>query len=110
MSKEQRIPLIDPILLALRSRRVIIAIVSLAVALLVAFVPELAAVQDALIVVIGAVALALIGGLSWEDAARAGRDRASQPLGTPDAELRLTVVRLLEELGVLPATHREDPR
>jgi hypothetical protein len=104
MSKENRTPILDPILLALRSRRVIIAAVSLVVALVVAFVPELAQVQDALIIVIGTIAVALIGGISWEDAATAGRARAQQPLGQPDAEARALVVSILTELGVFGAS------
>ena len=102
MDSSRRIPVLDPILIALRSRRVIIAIVSIAVALLVAYAPQLAAVQDALIVLVGTLALALIGGLSWEDAARLSRDRAEQPIGTPDAALRDVILSVLQETGVLP--------
>jgi Na+/proline symporter len=102
METPRRIPVLDPILIALRSRRVIIAIISIVVALLVAYAPQLAAVQDALIVLVGTLALALIGGLSWEDAARLSRDRAEQPLGTPDTALRDAILAILQETGVLP--------
>ncbi len=100
MDKSTRTPILDPVLLALRSRRVLIALVSVVVALLVAYVPELAGIQDALIVLIGT--LALIGGLSWEDAASAGRDRAQQPAGQPDEALRDLIRGALEEIGILP--------
>lgn len=101
MDKSTRTPILDPVLLALRSRRVLIALVSVFVALLVAYVPELAGIQDALIVLIGTLALALIGGLSWEDAASAGRDRAQQPAGQPDEALRDLIRGVLEEIGIL---------
>ncbi|MCC6612892.1 MAG: hypothetical protein IT320_05390 [Anaerolineae bacterium] len=102
MDKSTRTPILDPLLLALRSRRVIIALISVAVALLVAYVPELASVQDALIVLVGTLALALIGGLSWEDAANASRQRAEQPAGQPEDALRDLIRGILEELGLLP--------
>jgi len=103
MDKSSRTPILDPVLLALRSRRVIIALVSVAVALLVAYVPELANVQDALIVLVGTLSLALIGGLSWEDAANAGRQRAEQPAGPPDEAVRDLIRAILEEIGLLPS-------
>ncbi len=102
MDSSRRVPVLDPIVIALRSRRVIIAIVSIVVALLVAHAPQLAAVQDALIVLIGTLALALIGGLTWEDAARLSRSRAEQPAGTPDSALREVVLAILHETGILP--------
>ncbi len=101
MDKSTRTPILDPVLLALRSRRVIIALVGVAVALLVAYVPQLAGVQDALIVLVGTLALALIGGLSWEDAAHAGRQRAEQPIGQPEEALRDLIRGVLEEIGLL---------
>jgi hypothetical protein len=95
------IPVLDPILLALRSRKVIIAIVSVLVALLVSYVPELAPVQDTLIVLIGTVALALIGGIAWEDAASAGRERAAKPLDSVEEEVKRAVRAVLDEMGII---------
>jgi hypothetical protein len=92
---DNRIPIVGPILLALRSRKVIIALVSIAVAVLVAYVPELRAVQDALIVLIGSVSLAVIGGIAWEDAAGASRARAAQPVGTIAEEVKRAVREVL---------------
>ncbi|MDX2140920.1 MAG: hypothetical protein SF123_22745 [Chloroflexota bacterium] len=106
MSNDNRIPLLDPILLMLRSRKVIIAITSIAVSVLVAYVPELRHIQDALIVLIGSLGLALIGGIAWEDAAATGRARAGQPLGTPLEEIRKAIIDGLTEAALL---RREPP-
>src|SRR3712207_514181 len=92
--KSLRRPLVDPLLLALKSRRVIIALAALLVGLLVAAVPDLGAVRDELLTLIAALALALIGGYSVEDAARAGRERAAAP---PD-DLRSLVQEALAGL------------
>jgi membrane protein implicated in regulation of membrane protease activity len=77
--KSQRRPVIDPLLLALKSRRVLIALSALIVGLLVMALPELQPVQDQILVLVIALALAVIGGYSVEDAARAGRERAALP-------------------------------
>jgi hypothetical protein len=71
--KAARRPLIDPLLLALKSRRVLVALASLAAGLLVAAIPELAAIRGELLTLLVALALGLIGGYSLEDAAVAGR-------------------------------------
>lgn len=74
MSTPQRRPLIDPFLLALKSRRVLIAICALIVGVLVAIVPELEPIQTELLILLTTLALGLIGGYSVEDAARAARE------------------------------------
>lgn len=73
--KARRRPLIDPLLLALKSRRVIVALCALAVGLLVAVVPELEAVRGELLTLLITLALAVIAGYSVEDAACAARRR-----------------------------------
>lgn len=75
--KNQRRPVIDPLLLALKSRRVVVALSALLVGLLVLAVPELQPVRGELLTLVITLALALIGGYTVEDAARAGRDRAA---------------------------------
>lgn len=85
--KSTRTPIIDPVLLALKSRRVIVALCALGVGLLVMAIPELAVVRNELLTLVIALALAVIGGYSLEDAAAVGRDRAVLP---PD-ELRTLV-------------------
>lgn len=72
-NKQERRILIDPIMMVLRSRRVIIAIVSLIVGLLVLYVPQLEALHEELIILLVSLTLALIGGLSLEDAVIASR-------------------------------------
>lgn len=86
----QRRPLIDPLLLALRSRRVLVALAALLAGLLVAALPELAAVRAELLTLLITLALALIGGYSVEDAARAART------STPPDELREQMREVLQ--------------
>ena len=74
--KAARRPLIDPLLLALKSRRVIIALCALVVGLLVMAVPSLESVRGEVLTLLITLSLALIGGYSLEDAAAAGRERA----------------------------------
>ena len=77
--KSERRPIIDPFLLALKSRRVVVALAALLVGVLCLALPELSPVRDELLTLIVALALAVIGGYSLEDAARAGRERAALP-------------------------------
>lgn len=99
--KSQRRPIIDPLLLALKSRRVMVALVSLIVGALSLIVPGLDAVRGELLTLLITLALALIGGYSVEDAARAARQRDA---GLDDAGLRRllreTLDGLLDELRV----------
>lgn len=66
--KSIRRPIIDPLLLILKSRRVVIALASLAVIVLIINVPQLEAMSKELLVVVITLALALIAGYSVEDA------------------------------------------
>jgi len=75
--KSLRRPLIDPVLIALKSRRVVVALSALAVGLLALAVPELESVRGELLTLVITLSLALIGGYTVEDAARAGRERSS---------------------------------
>ncbi len=72
--KAARRPLIDPLLLALKSRRVLVALCALIVGLLTLAIPELKSVHGELMTLLITLALAIIGGYSLEDAARAGRE------------------------------------
>ena len=93
--KLTRTPIIDPLLLALKSRRVLVAILTLIGGVLTLAVPELAAVRDELLTLLLALGLAVIGGYSLEDAARAARDTAAQtPPTTSEDDLR----RLMREV------------
>ncbi|GAB4514423.1 MAG: hypothetical protein OHK0046_16500 [Anaerolineae bacterium] len=82
--KANRRPLIDPLLLVLKSRRVIVALAALLTGLLIIQVPTLQPVQDEVLVLIITLALAVIGGFSVEDAALAAREDA--PGITPDLD------------------------
>ncbi len=77
--KSARRPLIDPLLLALKSRRVLVALCALVVGLLTLAIPDLQPVRAELMTLLITLALAVIGGYSLEDAARAGRERATLP-------------------------------
>lgn len=113
-NKEQRRALIDPIMLALKSRRVLVAMVALIVGFGMLLVPELEAVRDEVTVLLTALALAVIGGYSIEDAARAGREKAAEPVD-PDVKVlvREAIEATLDELGLKrvgpPADKTETP-
>lgn len=101
--KTKRRPILDPLLLALKSRRVLIALCTLGVGLLVMIVPTLEPVQRELLMLVVTLALALIGGYSVEDAARAAR---SQPLPSELAEQIQTVVADLIDRNGTPKADR----
>ncbi len=71
--------MITPILLLLKSRKFIVSLCALLLNLLVTAVPDLAPFRAELMAVITALALAVIGGIAYEDAARAGVNAATQP-------------------------------
>lgn len=77
--KSQRRPLLDPLLLALKSRRFVTAVAALVVTLLIGQIPQLETLRGELITVIVTLALGLIGGYSLEDAAAAVRKQPPPP-------------------------------
>ena len=90
--KSLRRPVVDPLLLTLKSRRVVVALSALIVGLLVLAVPELEPMRGELLTLVITLSLALIGGYTVEDAAKAGRDRAA----TPPDDLRDLIKDLLD--------------
>lgn len=72
-------PVLGPIMAILRSRKFIIALASLLISLVVMAIPDLAEVRGELLTLLVAFGLALIGGITIEDAAKAGRDTAALP-------------------------------
>lgn len=96
LEKDNRIPILDPLLLALKSRRVIVALVTLLVGVLTLAIPELTAVRGEILTLLITLALAVIGGYSVEDAARAARQ--TDPAKT-DSDLRQLVREVID--GVL---------
>jgi len=77
-NKDQRRVLIDPLLMILKSRRVLIALVSLIMGVVIMVVPQLAAFHSEILTLVLALALTLIGGLSIEDAAHAARQAPTE--------------------------------
>lgn len=73
------LPILKPLLALFRSRKFLTAVISVVVSLLVTLFPDLETVQGPLINVIMALGLAVIGGIAWEDAAKAGSDAAAMP-------------------------------
>ena len=90
----QRRPIIDPIILALKSRRVIIALCALLTGIISLALPELNAVRIELLTLIITLALVVIGGYSIEDAARAAHQQEPPPGAVDSADLE----RLIREV------------
>jgi len=91
MMKRERRPLIDPLLMLLKSRRVLISLVTLLFGVAVMLLPDLAPLTDEILVLLLTLALALIGGYTLEDAVQIARQ---QPL--PPDELE-SLIRLIIE-------------
>lgn len=77
--KISRRPVVDPLLLALKSRRVIVALCALLVGVLTLAVPELEVVRGELLTLVISLALAVIAGYTVEDAAKVAREGAAMP-------------------------------
>ncbi|MBN1120680.1 MAG: hypothetical protein JXJ17_06345 [Anaerolineae bacterium] len=65
----QLMPIIGPILNLLRSRKFMVALMTLIVDVVVAYVPAMAEVQEPLLAVFTAIGLALVAAIAYEDAA-----------------------------------------
>lgn len=72
-------PFFTPFVNLLKSRKVIIALVSIAVNLLLLQFPDLAPMREIIFLSITALALAVIGGIAWEDTAKSATDAAKLP-------------------------------
>lgn len=101
MDKSTRRPIIDPLLLALKSRRVLVTICALLLALILTQIPALADYAGELLAVLVVMALAVIGGYSLEDAARAARETQPSDLA-PDDLLRRVIREIIDELANQP--------
>jgi hypothetical protein len=71
--------ILAPIVALLKSRKVIVSLCALILKFVVAAVPDLQPFRGELMTVITGLALGLIGGIAYEDAARAGREAGSLP-------------------------------
>jgi hypothetical protein len=95
LDKSKRRPLIDPLLEVLKSRRVLIALASLIVGVLLMAVPELYPLRGELLVLVISLALALIGGYSVEDAVSLAKQ---QPKSSELREqIRAVIEAMVEE-------------
>src|SRR5262249_24428577 len=93
----------DPLLLALKSRRVIVALCTLAVGLLTCAVPAIAPIRNDILTLLITLALAVIGGYTVEDAARAGRQRTSPNTEDLRALLKDVLDDFVDETGQPPS-------
>lgn len=90
----------NPLLLAMKSRRVLVALSALLLGLVTLALPELAIVRAEMLVLIITLALALIGGYTIEDAARIARE--AQTPTVPREQLRELIEAVLDELAGEP--------
>lgn len=67
MDKNERTPLLDPIIMLLRSRRFVTAVVTVFVSWLVSTAPGLEGSKDTLITAVVTIGGVVIGGFSLED-------------------------------------------
>lgn len=72
-----RSPILGPLLILLKSTRFLTAIIAIILGIVVALVPELQAYEDELFLIIGGVAVALIGGHSYTEGHRLASERSS---------------------------------
>lgn len=89
-------PIVTPILLLLKSRKVIVSLCALAITLLVYAVPDLAPFREELTVVVTGLALALIGGISYEDAHKAGQAAVETEPANLEAAIKDAALALIE--------------
>lgn len=78
------LPILKPLEGLFKSRKFIVALMTAVAGGLVTLRPELAAVQGDLVGVFVALGLAVIGGITIEDAAKAGKDEAVKPASPLD--------------------------
>ena len=95
LDKSKRRPLIDPLLEVLKSRRVLIALASLLVGVLLMAAPELYPLRSEMLFLVVSLALALIGGYSVEDAVSLAKQQPkSEDL---KAQIRAVIEAMVEE-------------
>jgi hypothetical protein len=70
----QLTPVIGPILNLLRSRKFMVALMTLVVDVIIAYVPALAEVQEPLLAVFTAIGVALVAAIAYEDAASSSKE------------------------------------
>lgn len=89
-------PILTPVLALLRSRKFIVGVVALLINLLIVAIPNLEAFRDQLMAVVTGLALALIGGIAYEDAAQAGKDATVVAPVTPEESARKLLLDIID--------------
>jgi hypothetical protein len=107
--KSLRRPIIDPLLLALKSRRVLVALCTLVIGVLVMAVPEIQPVRGELLTLLITLALAVIGGYSLEDAAHAGRDNSAVSSEDLRGLIKDALNDFVNEIGKPPSNPNPQP-
>ncbi|MBI1259903.1 MAG: hypothetical protein GC204_20740 [Chloroflexi bacterium] len=92
-------PLITPLIALLKSRKVIVSLSALLMNFVVAALPDLQPFRGELMTVITGLALGLIGGIAYEDAARAGRDAGSLPPMSNADLIKLLLSDLIDSIS-----------
>lgn len=105
--KSERIPILDPLLIVLRSRRMLIALSALVAGVIVTLVPAFEGVHVELLTLLVTLALGLIGGYSVEDAAQAARERATVNADSKE-DLYVLIREVLVTLVDEAARQRDD--
>ncbi|MCA0455633.1 MAG: hypothetical protein LCI00_16780 [Chloroflexi bacterium] len=98
------LPIIAPLLALLRSRKFLTLIAAIVVNVIIAKVPELATARDILIATVTFAAVALIGGIAYEDSAQAGREAATAPAQPTEALTREGLQMIIDALIKPPPT------
>jgi hypothetical protein len=95
LDKSKRRPIIDPLLEVMKSRRVLIALASLLVGVILLAVPELSPLRGELLVLVISLSLALIGGYSVEDAVSLAKQQ-TKPADIKE-QIRSVIEAMIEE-------------
>lgn len=91
-------PIVSPIVSLLRSRKFITAAVSLGLALFFYAFPQFESFREPATFLIGALALAIIGGIAYEDAAKAAKEESQEPVKPLEDQIRDITTVVLDEL------------
>lgn len=92
-------PIWTPLVLLLKSRKVIVSLCALLMNLLVTALPALEPYRGELMTVITGLALALIGGIAYEDAARTAKEDAARSASTDKELLQALLGDLIDSIS-----------
>ena len=92
-------PILTPLALLLKSRKVIVSLCALLMNVLVTALPALEPYRGELMTVITGLALALIGGIAYEDAARTAKEVAVKAAKTDQELLKALLGDLIDSIS-----------